>query len=63
MKYFTIFIYPFTSQLIDTLFMRVYADLWSKCFEKYQAKEKIKAYFKELVLVDVEQPKLIFIPL
>lgn len=31
--------------------------------EKYQAKEKIKAYFKELVLVDVEQPKLIFIPL
>ena len=43
--------------------MRVYADLWSKWFEKYQAKEKIKAYFKKLVLVDVEQPKLIFIPL
>jgi len=43
--------------------MRLYADLWSKCFEKYQAKEKIKAYFKKLILVDVEQPKLIFIPL
>ena len=43
--------------------MKVYADLWSECFEKYQAKEKIKASFKKIVLVDVEQPELIFIPL
>lgn len=61
MKY-TMSMYPF-NQLIKPHLWSVYADLRSKCFEKYQAKEKMKTRIKKLILVDVEQLKLILIPL
>ena len=54
MKYYTIFIYPFT-QLTDAHLWSMYVDLCSKCFEKYQAKEKMKTSFRMLLLVDMEQ--------
>ena len=61
MKY-TMSIYPF-NQLINPHLWSLYADHWSKRFEKYQAKEKMKTPIKKLILVDVEQLKLILIQL